>query len=501
MGLVGNFMARVKKVDVSNIDPELGHIGIEYDEDYLYDQAKLDLKFPYSVSTFDKMSQNIVIATALSLVNITGARTPLYFEAFDESKQSLKRRDFVSDCFEDMTHSMKDFILACLTANKYGFSIIEKVYRFRNKDQGSRYDDGLVGLKRLPLRHQSTISGWDFDDSCRELVGAYQKGQGTYLNDLNSIDGFRVTKLNQDIKKDYFQDVYLPRDRFLHIKVDGVGGNPEGKSPLSPCYTTWRKVQILLDTEEIACYKNLNGIPVLKIPSIYMAEGATPEQKRVAQIHKDGVTKLGRGDQAGILLPSDRDDNGSPYFDFKLESASASNITAISNVIEKRYEQIYQCLFSDIMIVSSGTSGAVKSKVDLLNMLVESRLNEICEQVNEDLIPDLFRRNGWDDSKTPKMKIGKLADIDMSVFAKAMQQLKATNLVPVTPDNINFISSIFNLPYRVKDDATSEEIDELLRVDSEIQSRSGDGLSKGSGNGTSDNVSEDDNSASNLGNS
>lgn len=487
--------------NVEAISPELGHLGIYYDENFIFEEAQRDLMYPNSVVTFDKMSQNIVIATALNVANVIASRTPFYFESYDDKQINIKRRDFVKDCFNDMTHNMRDFILDCMTAHKYGFAVIEKVFRYRNKSEGSKFDDGLVGIKRLPLRHQSTLCGWDFDDSLRELQGVYQGGYANYVSSISSVDGFKVTKLNQDIDVKSLSDVYISRDRFLHIKADGTGGNPEGKSPLASCYTSWKKLSLLLDTEEIACYKNLNGIPVLKIPAVYMSENATPEQKRVAQIHKDGVTKLGRGDQTGILLPSDRDDNGSPYFDFKLESASASNITAISNVIKSRYEQIYQSLFADIMIMNNGTSSAVKNKADLLNILVEARLDEVCDQINNDLIPDLFRRNGWDETKTPKIKIGKLADIDMSVYAKAMQQLKATNLVPITPDNLNFISSVFNLPFRFDADATEDEIKKILQVEDEMQSRSGDGYSKGSGNGTSDTVSVDDNSASNLENS
>lgn len=483
------------------IEPELGHISTDYDFDFIYSDAKKDLLFPNSVSTFDKMSQNIVVATALNASNLIASRTPIYFEPFDDKKVNIDRCNFVNECFSDMTHTLKDFILDCMTSHKYGFAIIEKVFRYRNISEGSKFDDGLVGIKRLPLRNQSTIVGWDFDDDLRELTGVYQKSVGGYIQNTLNLSGFKVTKLSNSMDSLNTQDILISRDRFLHLKADGVAGNPEGKSPLSACYVTWRKLESLLDTEEIACYKNLNGIAVSKIPSIYMSEDASPEQKRVAQIHRDGVTKIGRGEQSGILLPSDRDEQGSPYFDFKLESASASNITAISSVIKTRYEQIYQCLFADIMIISNGTSGAVKNKADMLNMLVEARLNEVCEQINNDLIPDLFRKNGWDDTKTPKVKLGKLSDIDMSVYAKALQQLKATNLVPITPENLNFISSVFDLPYRFDSNATSDEIDEILRVDTDVQSRSGDGYSKGSGNGTSDFVSTDDNSASNLGNS
>ena len=54
--------------------------------------------------------------------------------------------------------------------------------------------------------------------------------------------------------------------------------------------------------------------------------------------------------------------------------------------------------------------------------------------------------------------------------------------------------------YRVDDNLSKEELDELLGVEQKDDSRSGDGLEKGSGNGTSDKPSESDNSASNLNN-
>ena len=490
---------KVKKAP-ENISPELGNLGIALSDDERYNIARKDLKFPDSVSTFDKMAQNIVIATALSATNMLAERTPLYFEAYDDTKQSKKRKEFVEQCFDDMTHSLKDFVLDCMTSQKYGFAILEKVFRYRNTKYGSKYDDGLVGIKRLPLRHQSTITGWDFDDEMRDLLGFYQANINGYISTTKN-KNFLVTSLKKSIDESNDSNIFIPRDRFLHIKANGTQGNPEGVSPLAPCYTYWRKLEQLLDTEEVACFKNMNGIAVSKIPSVYMSEDATPEQKMVAQIHKDGVTKLGVGSQTGLLLPSDRDENGSPYFDFDLKSASASNITAISNVIRTRSDQIYQCLFADIMILGTGTSGAVKNKADMLNMLVEARLNEICDQINKDLLPDLFRRNGWDETKTPKLVIGKIADLDMEVYAKAMQQLKATKLIAVTPENINFIAEVFQLPYRIPDDATKEEIDEILGVEQEDDSRSGDGLEKGSGNGTSDKVSEEDNSANNLSNS
>ena len=151
--------------------------------------------------------------------------------------------------------------------------------------------------------------------------------------------------------------------------------------------------------------------------------------------------------------------------------------------------------------MAQGTSSSVANKRDMLSMVVETLLDSIFAQVNKDLIPDLFRRNGWDDTKTPKLKRGDIFNMDFAAFAKAMQQLKATKLIAVTPDNINYIAEVMGLPYRVPHDATKEELDEILGVEgNEDESKSGQGYSTDSGglNGTGNSVSETDNSADNL---
>lgn len=489
-----------KSKTYESVSAEIGNLGLNYENGRILEDARKDLQFPRSIQTFDEMSQNIVIATALAATNILAARTPFYLEPYDATERHKKRKEFVEECLKDMTHSFTDFIREAMSAHKYGFSIHEKVFRFRRKEDGSKFDDGLIGIKRLPIRPQSSILGWEFDDGLRDLQGVYQKPLNPL--DLNMyVSRTQRSAKSLDLNSPFPEAVYLPRERFLHIKVDSATSNPEGKSPLSGCYTAHRRIQTLLEAEEIACFKNLNGIPVLKIPSIYMSLDADPDQKQVFKTFKDGVTKLGIGEQQSLIIPSDRDDTASPYFDFDLKSASSSNITAISNILRTRYDQIYQCLFADIMIISTGTSGAVKNKASMLNMMVQARLIEICDQINNDLIPDLFRRNGWDDSKTPKLLFGEIADIDMEVYGKAMQQLKATKLIPITPDNINFISEVFKLPYRVPSDATKAELDEILGTNDEDDSKSGAGYEKGTGNGTSDKVATADNSANNLSNS
>ena len=138
----------------------------------------------------------------------------------------------------------------------------------------------------------------------------------------------------------------------------------------------------------------------------------------------------------------------------------------------------------------------------MLNMLVENRIKEIFTVLNDDLIPQLFRLNGWDETKTPKIKYGKLCEIPFEAFAKAIQQTKATNAIPITPKNINYISEELGLPDRVPEDMNSEDLKKILGVEDPIQSKSGTGYSSDTGglNGQSNSAAAKDNSANNLNN-
>lgn len=469
-----------------NVAPkEIGSTHIPYRGYGDYYSASLEqLTFPKCIQTYDEMATNVTIAAALNIAKIIAGRVPIYWEAYNQTPTHLNRLDFVEECFEDMDVRFSDFLKSAMSFNQYGFSVHEKVFRFRRRKFGSKFDDNKIGIKYLPIRKQSSIVQWKFSDENRGLTGLVQRTVGGFSNKL---------KLKKNI------DVEIPRDRFMLFRTDPSTGSPEGVSPLYSAYRAWRELQRLKDLELIAASKNLNGLPVGKMPAEQMTDDLDEDGENVFEVFKEGITKVSIGEQSSFIVPSDRDEMGNPLWDIDLLTASSSNITAISAIITRTTNELYQSLYADIL--QTGDTAAKDSKAaSLLNMMVEDRIKEVFDVLNTDLIPELFRRNGWDDTKTPKLRYGKLEEIDMAVFAKAIQQLKATKAIVVDPTNINYIAKIMGLPFRVPLDATEDQIDKLLRVDAQDDSRSGDGLSKGSGNGTSDKVSEDDKSASNLSN-
>lgn len=469
---------------IPSIKSEIGFTGLNLLSGNIYEDSRNELRFPHSVCTYDKMSQNVTIASALNAIFVLASRAPFYVEAFDESATHVKRANHFTQCMDDMETSWYDVVREAMSFIKYGFCIQEKVYRYRSTDRGSKYNDMKIGIKKLPIRSQASINKWP--DTERENDGFIEQ---------------QVTRTEDNITKT--GKIEIPYSKCLHYRVDPYKGNPEGTSPLAACYESWRILNKLRDTELVAIGKDLNGIPKITLPSEYMSADASDEERAVYENFKHIGRNISNGSQAFIITPSDRDENGHLEYDFNVVDSSASNISAVGPVIQRYTNEILQCLFADVLqmgTVKGGNLNVVDSKATLLELAVEARLKEFCEVINRNLIPELWELNGWDKTKTPKLMFGELSRPDLEVWAKAYQQLSATNNVAKTVENINYVASMLGLPSRLKADATQAEINEYIGADQKMQSRSGDGLAKGSGNGTSDEVAKEDNSANNLSN-
>ena len=140
-----------------------------YDYSYTLFDEEDDLKFPYSVQTYRKMSRDTTLAAALTAVQTIAVRVPRYIEPYNESPTHKKRAEFVEQCLgittdsNDMTQSFDEFLREALTMNTYGFSVHEKVFYIRRNKNGSKYDDGKVGIKRLPIRPQNSLERFEYD--------------------------------------------------------------------------------------------------------------------------------------------------------------------------------------------------------------------------------------------------------------------------------------------------------------------------------------------------
>lgn len=464
-----------------------------YDTYSIYNRVSpRELDFPNSVFTYDEMSNNVTIASATSAVDIIALRVPRYIKPYNDTPTHVQRAEFLNQCLgitqdsNDMTQSFDDFLREALSMNKYGFSIHEKVFRLRRKKYGSKFDDGKVGIKRLPIRPQYSIDEFVYSEDGRDLIGVVQA-----MNTSTMSTRYIEKLINNTL-------AMIPRDRFMLFNAGVANGRAEGVSPLRGVYFVWRDLLRYKDLENIASSKNLNGLPVLYMPAEAMVDDPDDPDSAVFRTLRDGISKISVGQQTSLLLPSDRESDsgaGGKLYDFQLMSASSSNITAISATIKRLTDEILQCLFADV-IQTDGKSD--DTQTTMLNMYVENRIKEIFTKLNTDLIPDLWERNGWDVTKLPEIKYGTLKEVSMSDFAKAVQQTKAVKFLPPTPKNVNYVLERLGFPDRCPEDATLEEMNKLLGVEDEDDSNSGAGMEEGLNSGTGSAVSEKDQTANSL---
>ena len=198
---------------------ETGFNGIRVSSGIPFEECQHELQFPRSIQTFKRMAKDGTIAPALDLFETMVSRVPWEVKIPVGYENELKdKARFVEQNMADMEHSWLSFIRQASSFNRYGFSVHEKVFRKRLKANGSKYNDGLIGIKKLPIRSQDSIVGWEWTNQGRDLDGVWQAvlkpagiSQIQYLNMQDSTFGAKVK---------------IPRKKFLLFRNGAIKDDP-----------------------------------------------------------------------------------------------------------------------------------------------------------------------------------------------------------------------------------------------------------------------------------
>lgn len=462
------------------IEAEIGYTGLALRSAWIQEEARRELQFPASIQTYNKMMYNSSVVAALKLIKTFFSRVKWKVVPFNGTQIHKDRAEFINQCTNDMDITWVQFIQEVSSFVPYGFSFHEIVPRRRYKKNGSRYNDGYVGLKNLPIRGQSSIQEFRYDDN------------GRYITDVVQVANIQSSKAIVN------SEITIPYSKLLHFRTDVYKDNPVGTSCLNGCYETWKWLNVFREIEAIAISRNMAGVPHFELPPEYMAEDATPDKKAVYETCKQIGINMNNGEQATLITPLSYDqETGNKQFNFSLLTASGGAGVDTGSIILRYTNELLQALFSDILQMGSskvGSNNLAENKTSLVEMMVELRLDEITDVLNNKLIPYLYEMNGWDVSKLCKFEYGSILKPDISVISKGLQQLAANGLLELNRDLLNHICVLFGLPERDE----NEPVDFSILTNQ--QSRSGDGLNKAAGNGTSDKVNPRDSSSDNLSN-
>jgi len=212
--------------------------------------------------------------------------------------------------------------------------------------------------------------------------------------------------------------------------------NPEGKSGLRGTYRAWYIVSNLEDIEAIGIERMIAGYPVLYVPK----EIADPDEDDEVALaaHEDSCSSLPaseRDENEGILLSSERYENGDPKYELKLVSASGE-VPGTNQVINRYKIAMAVSMLTDFLLLGQGKTGSynlAETKSRIFGQGISALLDILVEEMNASVVPDLiaFNPDLFEDlEKPPYFTHGKVETPNLEQLATYLQKLGYKSGVP-----------------------------------------------------------------------
>ena len=461
----------------------------------ILESCKQELQFPQSIRTFDQMAEDQDIQPALDVPNASICRVKWkvtipegYEDELEEEAAFLEQA-----LFQDMEHPFEEFIAQAVSLRQYGFAPFEKVYRNRTYRSGSKFNDNKVGVRSLSLIDQHTVRGWKWDEETgRKLTHICQ-----YITKPQGVDPTQPWKM-AEMGEDGKNYVSIPMKKVMNLRNKRKGNSPQGSSFLVGAWRAWRLKTSLEEFLAVGVVKDLQGLPIIEVPADVMAVDAPDEKKQEYLFWQNVIRNVHQNAQAGLVLPSDRDERGNPLYNLRTVEAGGQKAYDVLSIIEFYRKSILTALFAQQLVLGQDGSGSYslsESMAGVTGLSVETTLREIEQALNHDLVPQLFALNGVQKQVLPRITYGDVLPVDLETLSKFIQRVSAVGLMSRDAKTVNWIAKQANMPIPFDGEELIQDIEHRLTG---YTSGAGEGMEKGGSNGTSDNASETDNSTSNL---
>lgn len=468
---------------------EQGFIGLNVHNKRILEETQKAFRYPEFIKTVAEMRNNPTVGAAMNVYRMMMSRVQWDVQSpANASEVDKKRAAAVRTMMDDMDGSWSSFIESVIPYLEYGFAINEIVLRRRLKRNGSKFNDGLVGIKKLPPRSQETITGWVFSDDGSELLKVEQ--------DINKLENAYRFQSRKNING----KVEIDREKFLLFSASATKGNPEGNSIYKNIYLAFKQLSLLQDQELLGVAKDIQGILKITIPPRYLDPNASPEDKAAVAAFQTIINNYNAGTQRGLLVPNMIDpDSKLPLFTYDLMESKGGAKYDTESIIRRLQGDILAALSVDILKLGAEGTGSfslAESKSSILALAIDYRLREIAEVLNSHLMRTIYEINGWSVDNLPKFVYADIEEISLEEFSKAIQRIFSTSAVEVDRPVMNRIREILKVPLLPDDEPVDKE--KLPAAMSGNSTKAGAGMEVGTtGNGTAKNPNGQKDSSSN----
>lgn len=381
---------------------QLGTTGLKRYGPYVYEEFLPELRWPYAGKIYQEMADNDpVIGAILYLAEMLIRGTSWSVEPASTSEADVEAANFLKSCMDDMDMSWANTISEILSMLTYGFSFHEIVYKVRrgpnetSSKYKSKYTDGRIGWRRLPIRAQTSLHEWTFN----------KEGD--------------VTAFVQMAEPD-FKIVSIPMSKGLLFRTRISRDNPEGKSLLRNAYRPWFFKKHFEEIEGIGIERDLAGFPVLKAPQDL--DLWNEEDERMVALRaraEELVASVRRDSEEGILLPYG--------WELNLLSSGSSRQINIGETIDRYDNRIAITMLSDIILIGNNKAGSfalADTKQSMLAAALQAQLQNIADVFNNKAVPDLFNYNCFPDiTDFPKIVPGQIQTPSLKELALVLRAM------------------------------------------------------------------------------
>lgn len=410
---------------------EVGNTGLNRWGQDVFEEFLPNLRWPRAGKIYKEMSSNDPVICAIMLCARQLIRKVSWtIQPGSDSEEDTMAAEFLESCLNDMSMTWSELIDEITSYFEYGWSYHEIVYKrrlgaSRDPSKRSKYNDGLIGWRKISGRSQESWAGWEFDEQDDgSLLGMYQdKGANK---------------------------VYIPLEKALLFRTTSVRGNPEGRSFLRGSYRPWYFKKHIEEIEGIGIERDLAGLPVLHTPeNVDIWDDTNEKAKRTRVVAERLVKSIRRDRNEGIVLPSG--------WELALLSAGSTRQFDTNAVINRYDQRIAITMLSDIVMLGAdkvGSFALASVKKSLLAAALDAQIQSIKEVFNRYAIPRLFALNPFIGiTELPQLKASPVDAPDLKSLAEYIQKLSGAKM-PLFPnlDLENHLRRVAGLPETTEDD-------------------------------------------------
>lgn len=406
---------------------EFGRIGQLRSAGHFYEEFLPELQGTRGIEVYKEMSENDdIVGSILFAIEMLIRGCEWDVQPASDTAEDINAAHFVKECMYDMSDTWIDTISEILSMLTYGWSAHEIVYkrrcgRRRDPRLKSKYNDGLIGWQKLPIRAQETLHAWVYQEGTDDLIAMQQSPPPDY--------GI----------------IEIPVEKLLLFRTKKRKGNPEGRSILRNAYRSWYFKKRIQEIEGIGVERDLAGFPVLKAPpNLDIWDSEDPMARKYLSDATKLVSEIRRDAQEGAVLPDG--------WELTLLSTGGQRQFDTNQIIERYDSRIAMTVLADFVLLGHqnvGTYSLGADKSQLFSVAIGAYLDIIQEVFNGKAIPNLIDINGdafAGITDYPQLIHSEIENRDIQSLADYIQKLAGVGLMTPSDELEQYLRNAAKLP-------------------------------------------------------